>query len=462
MPDTPDISSLRGLPSVSRLLAHPALVEALGRHPRALLVDSLRNVLDEARARGAVHVDDWFAARAIERAEQSARPSLRRAINATGVVLHTGLGRAVLAEEAQRAVAEVASGHSPLEIDPETGRRGSRQTHVEDLLRELTGAEAALVVNNNAGATVLCVTALTAGREVLLSRGELVEIGGSFRMPDIIEASGARLVEVGTTNRTRLGDFERAVTPETGLIQRCHPSNYRVVGFTEAVPAEELAALARRSGIPMLDDLGSGAIVDTGALGAGPTTTLRAAVSAGADVICASGDKLLGGPQAGIILGKAEAVRRIAKHPLARALRVDKLTLAALEATLRLYRDPEHARTAIPTLRYLSRTIQELQEMAEDLRGRISAAVGPGLEVTTLPSESQVGGGSLPGENLPTVCVSVRSATLSPDALAGALRLNDPSVFARVQNDSVLLDPRTLDAAEVEEIVAAFTQLATA
>lgn len=427
--------------------------EALARLPRALLVDAIREGIDCARALGESPDPDTIARRAVELAETRIRPSLRHAINATGVVLHTGLGRAVLPSAAMQAVLDVGSGHSTLEIDTETGTRGSRQDHVRGLLTSLTGAEAALALNNNAGATFLAVAALAAGREVIISRGELVEIGGSFRMPDIVLASGANLVEVGTTNRTRLSDYESAVTERTGLILKCHPSNFKQIGFTEETPTADLVALGKRSGIPVMDDLGSGAMVDTAALGGPASVTLRQAVATGCDVVTASGDKLLGGPQAGIILGSSDAVRRIAAHPLARALRLDKLTLAALEATLKLYLDEDRARREIPTLRYLSRSPGELRDIAERL-ARMIRESSENIRVDVIQESSQVGGGSLPGEHLSTFCVSLRpcDSSLSGTELARRLRSGAPPVFGRIHDDSLLFDPRTLEEDELHQI----------
>ena len=406
----------------------------------------------------------WFpsesaiAAVAAREACRRMEPTLRRAINATGIVLHTGLGRARLADAARDAIAEAAGAHSTLEIDAETGRRGSRVDHVRGMLRELTGAEDAAVVNNCAGAVFLAVTALAAGTEVIISRGELVEIGGAFRMPDIIRASGAILVEVGTTNRTRLSDFRAAVTDRTGLILRCQPSNFAIVGFTEAAPLSDLASLGRELGIPVMDDQGSGALLAPERFGlpAGKGS-LGESIQSGCDVVTASGDKLLGGPQAGIVVGSRACIERIAAHPLSRALRVDKLTLAALEATLRLYRDPARALREIPTLRYLGRRLPELTSLAEMLRTGLAEALGAPFEVTTVPERSQVGGGSLPGEDLPTVCVALRPATgsPSPDEIAARLRIHTPAVFARIKSDAVLFDPRTLDEEEVGAIVEA-------
>lgn len=450
------------LPAVGKLLEHPTVQRALEHLPRTLVVGAIREEVAAFRttSNGAGPSADELVSRALDRAESANRPSLRRAINATGVVLHTGLGRAVLSEAAQAAVAAVAAGHSLLEIDAESGRRGSRQAHVSALLTELTGAEGSLVVNNNAGATFLSVTALAAGREVILSRGELVEIGGSFRIPDIIRASGATLVEVGTTNRTRLSDYEQAITDRTGLLLRCHPSNFKIVGFTEEAAAVDLARLGRERGVPVMDDLGSGAILDPADFGVAGTATLRQVIASGVDVVTASGDKLLGGPQAGIILGRKEFVSRIARHPLARALRIDKLTLAALEATLRLYRDPERAAREIPTLRYLSRTKDELRALAERLKNEIEDR-GPEKWRTELVDEqSQVGGGSLPGEDLPTVCVRLQPPEGTPvDEIARRLRLNDPAVFARIKENALFLDPRTLEENELAVVGIALNEL---
>lgn len=446
----------RRLPSVSRLLDREDVQESLSRLPRELVVTCLRSVIESARASGNGSDPELIARDAIRKAEAQSRQSLCRAINATGIVLHTGLGRAVLCEQARRAVEEVARGHSVLEVESESGRRGSRQAHVQALLRELTGADDGLVVNNNAGAVLLAVTALAAGREVIISRGELVEIGGAFRVPDIIRASGAALVEVGTTNRTRIKDFEEAITDRTALLLRCHPSNFRLIGFTQEVPLADLSALGRARGIPVLDDLGSGALADTSPY-AGATTTLRQSVASGSDVVTASGDKLLGGPQAGILVGRSDLVERIARHPLARALRVDKMTMAALEATLRVYRDPGAAWREIPTLRYLSRDAATLRSMALRLGKSLTAAAEGRLTVDLVEEESQVGGGSLPGENLPTTCVRISPTEpgRSADGLAAALRRADSPVFARVKAGSVLLDVRTLEESEFDEIACA-------
>jgi len=458
-------SSRRALPSVSRLLQQPAILQALERISRFVIVESVRTEIAMARAQIEAGIpapsESELIHRVLQRAEGMEKPSLRPAINATGIVLHTGLGRAVLSQAACHALQAVATGHSTLEIDLESGRRASRQAHVHDLLCQLTGAESALVVNNNAAAVLLGVSVLAAGREVIISRGELIEIGGAFRLPEIIRVGGAILVEVGTTNRTRLQDYREAITENTGLLLRCHPSNFRMVGFTEETPTMDLVRLGRERGIPVMDDLGSGALIDTDRLGTGPTTTLQAAIASGCDLVTASGDKLLGGPQAGLALGRKEIIERMARHPLARACRVDKLTLAALEATLRLYRDPEKACRQIPTLRYLSRTPKELRVMARRLKLQIARVCKDTLEVDLVSENSEVGGGSLPGENLPTTCVRLRSPNgrLSENELAAQLRGHHPPIFARVKEGAVLLDPRTLEKEDEKEIVRALSTL---
>jgi len=438
----------RRLPSVDRLLGRPELAPyfVLGR---VLLRDCVREVLDEARQSGDAPDAEELAHRVATRAVGARAVRLRYAINATGVVLHTGLGRARLSEKAEAALHDVAKGHSVLEIDEETGRRGSRVKNLRTLLQRLTGAEDAHVVNNNAAAVMLCVNTLAAGREAILSRGQSVEIGGSFRMPDVITAAGAKLVEVGTTNRTRLADYEKAIGPSTGCIVRCHPSNFRIVGFTEEPSAEALAALGRKRGVPVLDDVGSGCLVEMERAGLPHEPTLSEAVRAGADLITASGDKLLGGPQAGIILGRAEFVRAAATNPIARAVRCDKLTLAALEATLREYLDPDGVWSTIPTLRYISRTEKEVGRLAE----RLAAELGPD-RCEVCGGVSEIGGGSMPGRQLPTRVVRVR-APQRAEELTRALRMANPPVYGRIAEDAVCLDLRTVDEDEVPVVARA-------
>jgi len=426
-------SRLRDLPSVERLLAEPRLEN----QPRPLVLAAARAALEQARdeIRAGREAGDVVELTLAELARAS-RPSLRRVLNATGVIVHTNLGRAPLPAAALARVAETASGYSNLEYDVDGGARGSRQSHLVPILRRLTGAEAALVVNNNAGAVLLALAALGEGREVLVSRGELIEIGDGFRIPDVLARSGARLVEVGTTNRTRAADYERAVGADTALILRVHQSNFRVVGFAELPRLEELAELARRHGLPLVDDLGSGALLDLG-----DEPTAQASLAAGADLVCFSGDKLLGGPQAGIVVGRAELVERLRRHPLQRALRADKLTLAALEGTLALYLDPDRARREIPVLRMLEQRLDAVRARAE----RLARLVGGSVE----ESVARVGGGALPLAALPSFACAVE------EALAAPLRAAEPPVIGIVRDGRLLLDCRTLHDDEVDEVAAA-------
>jgi L-seryl-tRNA(Ser) seleniumtransferase len=439
---------------VHAVLADPELTvlgEAVGRER---VVQAVRAAVDEARAaieRGEPSVvEPAHLARRAAAIVAGDRPRLRRVLNASGILLHTGLGRAPLAEEAVAAIGDVARGYCNLEIDLESGERGKRTGGVAELLARLTGAEAATVVNNNAGATVLALRALAAGREVIVSRGQLIEIGGSFRLPEIFEASGARLREVGTTNRTRLADYAAAIGPETAALLRVHPSNYRIVGFTESVAIGELAALAHAKGLWAIDDLGSGALAADLVPVEHDEPTFAESVAAGADLILASGDKLLGGPQCGLIAGRRAAVSRVESDPLMRALRVDKLTIAALEATLRLALDRTHAHERIPLWRFLSLPLDHLEarsnRVAETLRGNA------GLNATVAPAESYLGGGSAPARPVPTFVVRVSKPFPAPctneNEWARALRLGDPSVVARVQGGAVLFDLRAVAAAD--------------
>jgi L-seryl-tRNA(Ser) seleniumtransferase len=432
--------SLRRLPSVERLASQLAGAT----HPVA--VAAARGAIDAAReavlAGESPPDEEQLAETAARYLARLTRPNLRRVINATGVVLHTNLGRAPLAPAAVAQVTEIAAGYSNLEYELESGQRGSRGAHVEGLLRELSGAEAALAVNNNAAAVMLALAALAGDGEVLVSRGELVEIGGSFRIPDILAYSGATLVEVGTTNRTRLADYAAAIGERTTAILRVHQSNFRIVGFTEQPEADELAALARERGIAMVDDLGSGAL---GEVHGEPT--VRAAVAAGADLVCCSGDKLLGGPQAGILCGRGAAVERCGRHPLARAMRLDKLQLAALEATLRLHRDkgPE----ALPALAMIEAQEEELLRRAEATAGAIGGAAQVGRE------NGAPGGGSLADVALEGPVCLVDPGEDGADALLTRLREHDPPVIARILRDRVVLDPRTMSDDEAAQAAAA-------
>ena len=458
MPDAPD-PRLRSLPAVHQLARHPDVQAAAGRRLQAWASAVAREVVAEERARrqaGAAPRPAAELAREVaRRLRRLAEPSLRRVINATGVVLHTNLGRAPLAAAAVDALHQVAGGYSTLEFDVESGGRGSRLDHIRHLLRLLTGAEDALVVNNNAAAMLLILTVLAAGREVVVSRGQLVEIGGSFRIPEILAQSGARLVEVGTTNKTRLSDYAAAIGPDTALLLRVHASNYRIIGFTASVPLAELVALGRQHGIPVVDDIGSGLLFPQPDPAFADEPSVRGSLEAGADLVAFSGDKLLGGPQAGIVAGRAELIARLRRHPLMRALRCDKLVLAALEATLRLYLAGDEARRQVPVLALLARTADELAGMARELGARLRQALGPAAEVTLAPGRSQAGGGSLPGVELPTTLVGLRVPGIPAERLARALREGRPAVVGRVQDGTLWFDPRTLLPGEEEELVRA-------
>jgi L-seryl-tRNA(Ser) seleniumtransferase len=427
------MSSLRDLPSVDRLLAD----ERVAGEPHDLAVAAARRVLERAREEIRAGGEPGSLVEAVlEELASVRRPSLRRVVNATGILVHTNLGRAPLAGAALERIVEVGSGYSNLEYDLEAGARGSRQDHLGALLGELTGAEAALVVNNNAAAVLLALAALAEGRDVLVSRGELIEIGDGFRIPDVLARSGARLVEVGTTNRTRAVDYERGIGPETGLLLRVHQSNFRVVGFAELPTLGELSELARRHDLPLVDDLGSGALLP---LGDEPTPA--ESLRAGADLVTFSGDKLLGGPQAGVVVGRADLVDRLRRHPLQRALRADKLSLAALEGTLALALDPERAAEEIPVFRMfhepLDRVRARAQHLVELVQGEVEETV------------ARVGGGALPLAELPSAACAVE------ESLAAPLRLGEPPVVAVVRDGRTLLDCRTLTDEDVAVVAAA-------
>jgi L-seryl-tRNA(Ser) seleniumtransferase len=419
---------LRDLPSVDRMLAD----ERLCHEPHELAVMAARSALEHAREEIAAGRDPGdLVELALAHVGAARRPSLRGVINATGVLVHTNLGRAPLPEAALERAREVGRGYSTLEYDVAAGARGSRQDHLAVMLRRLTGAEAALVVNNNAAAVMLALAALAEGCEVLVSRGELIEIGDGFRIPEVLARSGSQLVEVGTTNRTRAADYERAIGPGTAAILRVHQSNFRVVGFTEQPRVAELAEIAHRHELPLVDDLGSGALLDVG-----DEPTAQSSLRAGADLVCFSGDKLLGGPQAGIVVGRADLIERLRRHPLQRALRADKLTLAALEGTLTLYLDPARARAEIPVLRMLDEPADAVRARAE----RLAELTGGEVEGTV----ARVGGGALPLAELPSYACAL------DEALAEPLRLGEPPVIGVVRDGRLLLDCRALSDADVD------------
>ncbi len=453
---SPNVAALRDLPSVDRLLRAPGADELAAAYGRDLATEGLRAALEEARTllrQGAADepppdfdlvtaAHDWLAA--------LLAPTLRPVINATGVIVHTNLGRAPLSAAAIAAVTEVSLGYSTLEYDVDDGRRGSRAVHVEKLLSRLTGAESALVVNNNAAAVLLMLAALCSDRDVIISRGQLVEIGGGFRIPEVLEQSGARLVEVGTTNRTHLYDYAQAVTERTAAIFVAHYSNYKIIGFTAQPDLAELAALAHERGVPLLFDQGSGALLDVAAYGLEPEPTVLGGLQAGCDVVAFSGDKLLGGPQAGVLVGRAELIGQLKRHPLARAVRADKMALAALAATLGHYLtgQPEQ----IPVWRMIARPLDEIAAEAEAWAERLRVR---GVAADVIAGESRVGGGSLPGSCLPTRLVAVSVTDQTADELAAQLRAAATPVIARIQDGCLLFDPRTVLPGQAEPLLRA-------
>lgn len=462
---------LRNLPSVDRVLNEPVLAELGKEIPSVLIKEAVqesvallrRDILEanELPAGTTIH-PSAVARRALDLVKASSSPSLRHVINATGTLLHTNLGRAPLSDKALAAVHAVARSYSNLEIELDGGKRGHRYSHVEQLLCRLTGAEAATVVNNNAGAVLLALTALAKGSEAIVSRGELVEIGGAFRVPEVMEAGGVALREVGTTNKTHLRDYRQAVTEETGLFLKIHTSNYRIVGFTKAVSGTELAELGSETGIPVMEDLGSGMLIDLSPFGLPREPTVSEAVASGLDVVTFSGDKLLGGPQAGLIVGRKWAIDKIRSHPMARALRIDKLTLAALEATLRHYLEPQRAIGDIPILHMLDLSTGELKRRCSTLVRRLKPRLGDRAELRIIEETSTVGGGALPLTELPGTAVALTPKSHSLDTAARRLRLGDPAVVVRIHEGRLILNPRTIAKAEekslVEAVAAAFSE----
>ncbi|MBL8516262.1 MAG: L-seryl-tRNA(Sec) selenium transferase [Betaproteobacteria bacterium] len=446
--------TLRQLPSVDKVLAWPEVAPLIARHGRHFATAAIRTLLANIRNELSAGQCEYSQAGFVERlaAEIAARtaPNLKRMLNLTGTVLHTNMGRALLPESAVEHVAMAMRSANNLEFDVESGERGDRDSLVEALLCELTGAEAATVVNNNAAAVLLTIAALGGGKEVIVSRGELVEIGGAFRMPDVMASAGARMVEVGTTNRTHARDFENAITPATGLLMKVHTSNYAIQGFTKAVDESELAAIAKRAGVPFAVDLGSGSLVDLSQFGLPREPLPQDSLAAGVDVVTFSGDKLLGGPQAGLIVGGKTAIQRIKKHPMKRALRVSKIVLAALEATLALYRHPDRLALALPTLRLLSRPEANIRELAEKLLPAVQAAVAPKFSVSIIGVKSQIGSGSLPIDLLPSAGLALKpvqekGAGTALNALSRALRKLPVPIIGRIADGALILDLRCLE-----------------
>jgi L-seryl-tRNA(Ser) seleniumtransferase len=460
---------LKQLPSVDEMLKENRTKQWLGSSPRVLVLEAIRTAID-ARRKAILQAADTKTGKTIDDAlfsiegvlnhaeiilKELSEPSLKPVINATGVIVHTNLGRSILSEKAIQRVIEVSRSYSNLEYDIPAGERGKRHVHIEGILTRLTGVEAATAVNNNAAAVLLCLNTLARGKEVIVSRGELVEIGGSFRVPDVMERSGAILREVGTTNKTHLKDYEKAINENTGLLLKVHASNYKIVGFTKEVSAEELAKLGRKHGLPVMWDLGSGSFVDLSTYGAGDEPTVQQAVNSGVDVLTFSGDKLLGGPQAGLVLGKKIHLEAIRSNPLARALRLDKMTLAALDATLAQYLDMGKAVREIPTLWMLTQPLSEIERKAALLADGLKGIGNKDLSITIQADTSQSGGGALPMGTFPTKTVCIQHTKLSANEIESRLRIGTPHIISRIKEGMVIFDPRTLNDEEIGKIVEA-------
>ncbi|MEN8692371.1 MAG: L-seryl-tRNA(Sec) selenium transferase, partial [Desulfobacterales bacterium] len=462
--------ALRNLPAVDHVLEISKSDPFFKEVPRSVLIRSIRSDLDNRRRQiieqDPANIDELLADAAVvtgvkDLVRQAESLNLRETVNATGIVIHTNLGRSLLAETAIEHLSAVSRRYSNLEFDLDKGRRGSRYANVEDLICEISGAESAMAVNNCAGAVLLALETMAAGKKVIISRGELVEIGGSFRIPDVMVKSGGILCEVGTTNRTHLRDYENAVDDQTALLLKVHKSNYSVIGFSAEVSLKDLVALGQKHQVPVMEDLGSGTFIDFSRYGLLKEPTVQESVSAGVDIITFSGDKLLGGPQAGLVVGKKTCIDRIKKNPITRALRIDKLTLAALESTLRLYRDKEKAVQAIPTLRMMLQPIATLEEKAGRLKKMLESAGRSRLTVASLDLVSRPGGGSLPLLELPSKGLGIAVDGLSANAIEKSLRLSSPPIIGRIEDDMYVVDMRTLQDDELEIIRSAFETLLT-
>ncbi len=457
---------LRDLPSIDALLKAPELDSYTAEMGQIVVADAVRQSVDAVREDVLANVTPNADKQAIKKriliqAEQRlstlARPYYRKVVNATGIILHTGLGRAVLANKALQQIQQALGGYSLLQLDPKTGKRSSRDSQIEWLLQQLTGAEAATVVNNNSAATAIVLNTVAKDKEVIVSRGQLVEIGGSFRLPDVMAFSGAKLVEVGTTNKTHPRDYEQAITENTAAILRVHPSNYKIQGFSSEVALDVLAKIAHDNGLVMIDDVGAGSLIDFSQFGFEPEPTLPESIRDGADLVTSSADKLIGASQGGIILGKKELIDAVRKNQFARIVRVGKLTLVALEATLKLFLDESIALQESPTLQMLRRSAEDIKKHARRLTSSLAKKAGT-IKVTTINGFSQMGSGSLPTQNLTTTLVAIEHKTLGAEALAERLRLCDTPIFTRIQNDQVLIDPRTLRDGDDAIIIKALTE----
>jgi L-seryl-tRNA(Ser) seleniumtransferase len=441
---------LRKLPGVDRILELAKADDGYKDVPKSVLVNAIRFVIEELRrdiitnGKSSSIETQNILIRVKRKVEEAMQPNLRRLVNGTGVVVHTNLGRSLLPEEAVAGIMEVAAAYSNLEFDISQGKRGLRYSCIEDILCQISGAEAGMVVNNNAAAVLLCLETMAKGKEVIVSRGELIEIGGSFRIPDVMAKSGGILKEVGTTNRTHAMDYKDAVTSHTGLLLKVHTSNYSVMGFTAEVSLKELVEIGAEYNLPVMEDLGSGTFIDFSRYGLTKEPTVQESVKTGADIVTFSGDKLLGGPQAGLIVGKKEIVEKIRKNPLTRALRIDKLTLSALERTLRLYRDPDHAVKTIPTLRMLTDSFEYIEKKADRLLRTLEKLDDPRLQVNTKNISSKTGGGALPMLNLRSKGLEIRIKDLTAGRMEKAMRSNNPPVIGRIEEDVFLIDLRTI------------------
>ena len=460
---------LRRIPSVDKIIERDDMKALLGKYSRGIVLKAIQTKLENMR-KNILNAQEPFSDKEpitidfsddeIKEVIQSfSNNHLEKVINATGVVLHTNLGRSILPVEAIDNLADIAHSYSNLEYDLEEGRRGHRYSHVEELLCEISGAEAAFVVNNNAGAVLLTLNALAEGKEAIVSRGELIEIGGSFRIPDIMKRSGALMVEVGTTNKTHLSDYEKAISDKTGLLLKVHTSNYRIVGFTSEVDLSGLIELGEKHNLPLLNDLGSGSLIDFSLYGIAHEPTVQDVVKTGIDVVTFSGDKLLGGPQAGIILGKRNILDKLIRNPLNRALRIDKLTLVALESTLRLYLDQETVIQKIPTLRMITLPLETIERRVFDFNRKLQENIPDHIKVQIIDDTSQVGGGALPSQELPTKVIAITSRAISVQNLEKRLRENKPPIIARINKDQLRIDLRTVDESEEEYMIASIASL---
>jgi L-seryl-tRNA(Ser) seleniumtransferase len=449
--------TLRKLPSIDELINRKEIKQLIEKYNRDVVVNAARIVLDKLRNKiiknNTIPKEEDISVKTINKQIKSYlkkrfAPSLQKAVNATGIILHTGLGRAVLPKKAIEAINEVIKGYCTLAVDIETGQRAHRDIHLNDLICELTGAEAATVTNNNAAATILILNTLAKNNEVILSRGQMVEIGGSFRIPEVMESSGAILREVGTTNKTHLKDYANAINENTGAILKVHQSNYRIVGFTEEPSIEELVKLARKHNLPVIDDLGSGALIDLEKFGLESEPMVRHSIKAGAEVTCFSADKLIGGPQAGIIVGKAKTIEKIRKNPLSRAFRVGKMTIAGLKETLNLFLNHNRLCQEHPTYSTFSLNLKELGKRAKQIADKLSNLSKGKANISVIDGKSEVGSGSVPTKNIPTKLLSIKPKALSADNLARKLRYNNPPIFARIHKETVLFDLRTIEPQE--------------